>query len=1133
MAGEENKKFDAEPNFKWPPERYYKLASYVLMFNGIANSHDDYGIENSNGDQEINRYINEHLEELLAMREYDVIAHPKGMPKPPLLPAHKPGISQAAYDELLEKGGYNAKTEKYKTDLKAWQDVDDYVNDDTKSPELNAKLKEKIKKERAAEYANYQKQVKELRSDLPNLVAMAKEYCRKANYDGKYISNMLTNEQMGEILRAKYDAVRNWHEDVRKHVKGKSGKKDKDGQFDQWHDWDNAQAERLNKNKIVRRNGWRTFRRIAATALFGAVTLASVGALLSYGGFALTAMFGTAFNASGVSGAVLGFIGTVAGGTFTKRFFGRFLDSMNEGRKLRRDRREFMRSFGKYSDKIEPGKTRQARGFRNIKQRYYESLAIMNFLEKGKLDTTVKKGLKGKELREARAKARLNKKLQVYLNRGIKRGTISNPFADGGEPLDLSQLEKESRFYKFVTDKSDKQPYGFDHILAKLGAAKSMNVNDVHSVQAHTVIAEEALADNSISIVALKDKLEELKRGESKFADDNKDKYQELMYRFSDRLIEAFRRDLFKNPYTHTTVSDATDFAENETIKTCITNPRNSTEKDAVDNAIRFVKLESESRFEPLNTSIGVSVENQMSFNVSALMNGVAGLGVESTDSEYSAITGIASRIQSATTQEECDVILNDVKSIANTGVKDYFEFMATKKKKSSRVDKKTIDSSVPDSRLAKMISDITIENCSDVRIEIMKSSLTPDQKKKAIEVMEQQVDALDTKERFDTSSGIIDVIKENNIADFDEIAKMISDIKTINASDYFATYERVKKLRPDKLKKYFMLKLQDKALKNFTQESTETGKYTGTGDDVLKNITTTLTSIEKFGSSGYLSPSLKAKAVKLFEKFIENAVNVKMDKAKREFALEEYDTEVFNKILVESYSTGNGLREYFETQTTASNNLKDKLEYMRTLGTVHNLLKVKTDGQDQKETANEARAFSAIYFKKERDNGDTLFKMLQTLENITTRTTNIEEFVSTTDFEELDFIKSMKKEIGAIDAWTDEEDKFAALLVLKKRCLGMYKNHAKQYLSSNNVTDFATYMNTPLNKKDFEDKVFKQWVYDDATGKGLLNLIDEKLAQIVSDPKYAKLTYTSAQMSAQESYGPRTVVSYLQGPQL
>ena len=323
MAGDEEKKskFGYEPNFKWPPERYYNLAAYVLMFNGIANDHDEYGIENSNGDQVINDYIKKHLEELVTMESgiYDVVPVPKGMPTPPLTPAQKPGVSDAEYAQLLIDGGYQDKINQYKLDLAAWERADDFVPDTTKSVAANDKAKQKLVDDRKKERDKYKKKLKEITDDLPNLIAKAKEFCRKANYDGKHLQNMLTNEQMGEILREKYDGVRTWHEDCRKHVKGKSGKKDKDGQFDQWHDWDNAQAELRNKNQIVRRNGWRTFRRIAATALFGGVALASVSALLAYGGFALTAMFGTAFNATGVSGAVLGFIGTIGGGTFAKR----------------------------------------------------------------------------------------------------------------------------------------------------------------------------------------------------------------------------------------------------------------------------------------------------------------------------------------------------------------------------------------------------------------------------------------------------------------------------------------------------------------------------------------------------------------------------------------------------------------------------------------------------------------------------------------------------------------------------------------------------------------------------------------------------------------------------------------------
>ena len=68
MAGEGSskpqKKYDTQPNFAWPPARYYMLSAYFLFYNAIANDPKKYGLENSNGNQVINAYIRDHWEDL-------------------------------------------------------------------------------------------------------------------------------------------------------------------------------------------------------------------------------------------------------------------------------------------------------------------------------------------------------------------------------------------------------------------------------------------------------------------------------------------------------------------------------------------------------------------------------------------------------------------------------------------------------------------------------------------------------------------------------------------------------------------------------------------------------------------------------------------------------------------------------------------------------------------------------------------------------------------------------------------------------------------------------------------------------------------------------------------------------------
>ena len=54
------------PNSEFAPEKYYLLGAYVVLFNAISNNTVEYGLGNNNGDQIINDYIANHIDELNA-----------------------------------------------------------------------------------------------------------------------------------------------------------------------------------------------------------------------------------------------------------------------------------------------------------------------------------------------------------------------------------------------------------------------------------------------------------------------------------------------------------------------------------------------------------------------------------------------------------------------------------------------------------------------------------------------------------------------------------------------------------------------------------------------------------------------------------------------------------------------------------------------------------------------------------------------------------------------------------------------------------------------------------------------------------------------------------------------------------
>ena len=252
-----------------------------------------------------------------------------------------------------------------------------------------------------------------------------------------------------------------------------------------------------------------------------------------------------------------------------------------------------------------------------------------------------------------------------------------------------------------------------------------------------------------------------------------------------------------------------------------------------------------------------------------------------------------------------------------------------------------------------------------------------------------------------------------------------------------------------------------------------------------------------------------------------------------------DYDEKKFADIIKQSYSEG-GLKEYFALNTPESNDLKNDVEYMRNQLAVYGLAKseIKFGGEEMKQSDAENRIFAEIYFSKDRDSStDKLYKELEGMALNQNNDEMVYGQVCPTDGAENDiknspFIRNMMASINEINSWSDVNDKFAAMLILKKRCIVAYKKYVNNFYGRNRGTlTIDQYMSDPSRNKKFVDDVYNQWVYggNDTSKEGILKIIDKKLREYSRGRGDRK--FTSAEESANTSKTASKAAQYASQP--
>jgi len=300
------------------------------------------------------------------------------------------------------------------------------------------------------------------------------------------------------------------------------------------------------------------------------------------------------------------------------------------------------------------------------------------------------------------------------------------------------------------------------------------------------------------------------------------------------------------------------------------------------------------------------------------------------------------------------------------------------------------------------------------------------------------------------------------------------------------------------------------------------------------------------------LDDAQKTRIISSMQKNIEQAVRIKINAAKKEFAI-KYDADEFNKLI--DIDSGI-LRDFFELNTPESIALRQELVSLSNLSDLKETITAIMDGGAAlDEEKKEAKAFSMVYMFRgagvDRTTGDILYGIIKSIKEKTKNAlSSMSNFAVSGRKDpssgmwgprvENGYIGDMKNILTDIQSsLPDDYEKYAALIVLKKNCIAAFKSHDLKFRTDIVGTgrSFQNYLTDAANKENFIKQVYESWVYDDGSGivdnKGILNLIDDALAavkaRLATLPKIQDEEYYSysAIQSAQKSYGDKTADEY------
>lgn len=1095
------------PNAKFSVENSERLGLYVLLYNEILGSLKDY----QGNRLDLDVLVNKRIEDVMKIAKKIYQNRSIGMDD-----NHGIDVSDPNYGFAQDW-------------IKMYLPVKSEVQKDANGNPIKIGSRTLYDEKSSADCANY-------------VDAFLKNY-EAVKAEEKYIASMMGKDVLslkdGDLyLAAKRQKVSELYEYYRSNSDYKPGKFDKEGNsksgiFAREY-YDGLNKLQKMKREHRRHNG-KLLLKSLATAGFAALGIVSAGALLSYGGFALTALFGTAFSAAGVGAAALGAVGSVIGFYGTKNMFKRAREDFRKSLKNRRERLDFVgekfhgkdleRFLGAIKDKDGKNLTLTEK-----EVMFKFSKAARLYFEKGGMEGVpqeLKMYLPESIIKEY--KLDVEKDRWQFVNN--KKGAFANLMQSYTHVVDsLAKTDDEGKPSK----------------RENLGEARTL-VNNAGS-RDDVFIANQYLEDYGTNIAP---------------------EHLSVMRRtLADKAFQSIKNDLFEGEYHKTTVGDADDLMKDDRFTGILSKSNTPNVKSKVADAIKFLNTEAIGfgNDRPLNTALGVSARSQIMFeDESAVRSAVDTLSSRGTSPDPAKVATVVNKLKgNSSTKQAFDITtvqnaINDIKA-ENEDVANYLQSMVDNKVATLINDEASIVSAIGggltvDDEIVKAIYNISRQkkgefsskyehggttvtaSFDEIKTKILSSSsLNDTQKENAVQMLYSQLDAIDMRERTSARQHVFNSIQSGSVTGFDDLMTKIEGITLENLSTQADLLDNV--IPSSSLGDYYAVQARTKIEKLFETKVNEVKtNRTGTSTDRLGRIVECLSTIN---SSDRLDVLQKQRLTKKLEDAIQTAVKDVLGDDK-EFFAEKYDSSKYGILLDKPYSQ-KGLLEYFNMKTAESEALREDLNYRRTLSTVYQMITTGNLGYKVKETESEGKAFSVIFLDKKRSDNDPLISVLRDMEtasknavidnfavddtrdnsgNVTARAKDI-TYNST-------YMRDMMTCLTNIQA-LDPNDQYAALIVMKKRCLSMYKAHLNNFIDKNRGSaTIDTYINTAGTMDDIKDKVYDAWCSQDPAQPGILAMIDAELENLKNSNLeiIKKYGYYGALESAVAATDRRKVGSY------
>ncbi len=1176
METKENNEFSGkkllEPRAKVNPQIYENTALYVGLYQSIFGSYSDYGF---NDRATLDVFINAKIKTMVQVIDKILKANPDcplkklenlkesdftsgALNMPPLSNSGPHYANETvAFKQVIDNnwiGNYFPLIAKDKK----FYDVDPLTGRRTERVEKvldSGKYNENPNGTRT--YAT------EFLKNFDRSVAIAQDLTSKIG-NRSDSGNMLTVSDARHMLKAEQTQLSELFNGYRSASEGQpfkydtEGKKYKSGEYYEAYRGagSNSALNRMKEKKFFIRREWgKLALKVLGLAAFGTATVFSAGALLSFGGIAMSSVFGTIFANMGVGSAVSAGIGTLFGGIISSRLATSIAGSFGALYSRYKDRRHFLEGVGKYAPK--DGKPQ---GFKKLREQYYTALGLKDyFINNGNMK-------------------KLDRRSRKYVRKYLKE----NP-----------GLEKQKIYYNFV----DSQSGTFQLLYRKLNnvvqAVPEQDKGRKMFASEATSYVRKALEGGETDFGKLIKASQVLEDYKEKIGDVNTNAFRAGM---SEAYVKAFMENIYNLPFTSDTQKLKERLSVPEIKDTLEKYSATGTDKKQIEASLAFMdtiktpKRGYQSEFK-LRTDLGVGIEQQVNINKDTMQGACVSLCPDLTDPEKNAVKAIATNIQNMTEREPASVtaIQNAITGLTRTPaspefdkVKTYLDSMLKKRVETSKYSAAQVENTIETARdasgnpvpvtpsnrakiatISSLINGLKRDSngefksgnksISEIRAEIMADSTdyTQSHKTAALDLLEKQVKAIENREFSDTEAAMVSVMHKGNFNKLTELIKYVNELSfdKIGGAEFNTWYDA--NVKNNSRRPFLDVHIKTRVEELIFAEA-ESDKYkkqdAATLDEIVKLI-------QVIKGCVRLDDAQRTRLINSLAPKIEKAVSIKLDSIKLDFA-SNYDSNELKKLT----NSKNGLlRDFFALETLESQDIKNRILQLANLSDLKKMItaNIKGVGSDLTEDIREANAFSAVYMFNGagalRDNRDELYKHIGEMSDIA-RNTDVDSLKVSARTNTGGtwgsrvipaFASDMNRKLNEILSMTDERDRYAALIVLKKRCLAMFKAHVNAYHSKviqPTGMDAQTYFNHPNQKENYLRQVYDGWVFTDTANpnnNGILNKIDDALravtAMLGARPKLQDEEYffVSAVESAEKSYGLTTAAQYRSSPQM